>query len=191
MGRRARHHKKQAENGPPPARSIAVRWWPAWVAVAALAVVALWPRGASPPTAESLPAENLPVPVDDAAPPAEDRVDRSAAPATADAPRARVEDVMGNWLREGEQYALVIKKVAADGKADVEYFNPQPIHVGKAEVTRDGNAVNVFVELRDTGYPGSTYRLQYDRRRDALTGTYFLPQQQETFDVVFVRATNR
>jgi len=36
-------------------------------------------------------------------------------------------------------------------------------------------------------YPGSTYTLTYDPRRDQLEGVYFQAAMQQRFDVVFVR----
>jgi hypothetical protein len=45
----------------------------------------------------------------------------------------------------------------------------------------------VSVELRDVNYPGSTYKLSYDPRRDVLVGSYFLAATNETIEVEFVR----
>lgn len=42
------------------------------------------------------------------------------------------------------------------------------------------------VELRDTGYPGSTYTLLYDPDKDALLGLYYQAVQRRNFEVVFV-----
>ena len=67
------------------------------------------------------------------------------------------------------------------------YLNPRPIHVARAEATRDGSTLNVFVELRAPGYPGSTYTLTYDPTRDQLGGVYFQAALQQRFDVMFVR----
>lgn len=50
------------------------------------------------------------------------------------------------------------------------YFNPKSIRVAKAEASRDGGALKVFVELRDVNYPGSTYTLTYDHAGDQLQG---------------------
>ena len=45
----------------------------------------------------------------------------------------------------------------------------------------------VEIELRDTGYPGSSYTLLYDPDKDALLGFYYQAVQKQNFDVVFVR----
>jgi hypothetical protein len=67
------------------------------------------------------------------------------------------------------------------------YLNPKPITIARAEATRDASTLQVFVELRAPGYPGSTYRLTYDPTRDQLAGDYLQAALQQRFDVVFVR----
>ena len=93
----------------------------------------------------------------------------------------------GRWLRPDGGYILEIRAVDASGKIDAVYLNPRPINIAKAEATRDGTALKVFVELRAPNYPGSTYTLTYDREHDQLQGIYFQAVQQQRFDVEFVR----
>ncbi len=95
--------------------------------------------------------------------------------------------LIGRWLRPDGGYILEIRDVDAGGKLDAAYLNPQPIHVARAEVTQDGPRLKVFVELRAPGYPGSTYTLTYDPKRDQLAGVYFQAALRQSFDVVFVR----
>ncbi len=95
--------------------------------------------------------------------------------------------LIGRWLRPDGGYILEIRDIDAGGKIDAAYLNPRPIHVARAEATRDGSALKVFVELRAPGYPGSTYTLTYDPKRDRLAGVYFQAALQQSFDVVFVR----
>jgi hypothetical protein len=95
--------------------------------------------------------------------------------------------VNGRWLRLDGGYVLEIRAVDAGGTIDAAYFNPQPINVARAEATRDGSTLKVFVELRAPNYPGSTYTLTYDPGRDQLGGTYFQAALQQWFDVAFVR----
>jgi len=45
----------------------------------------------------------------------------------------------------------------------------------------------VSVELRAPNYPGSTYTLTYDAKRDQLYGVYFQAIEGKSFDVVFER----
>ncbi len=82
---------------------------------------------------------------------------------------------------------LEIRSVGADGEAQAAYFNPQPIHVAQAKVSREGGSLRVYVELRDVNYPGSTYRLVYDPAGDCLQGTYYQAVAKETYDIFFVR----
>ena len=93
----------------------------------------------------------------------------------------------GRWLRPDGGYVLEIRSVDASGKIDAAYLNPRPISIAKAEATRDGSTVKVFVELRAPNYPGSTYTLTYDQQQDQLRGIYFQAVQQQSFNVYFVR----
>ena len=80
-----------------------------------------------------------------------------------------------------------LPRVEARGTVEAVYLNPRPITVARADATRDGSTLNVFVELRAPGYPGSTYTLTYDPKHDQLQGIYFQAAMQQRFDVVFVR----
>ncbi len=93
----------------------------------------------------------------------------------------------GKWQRPDGDYLLELKQLEKGGALKAAYFNPRPINVSRAELKRRGNELTVFVELRDVNYPGSTYSLQYDSRRDKLTGTYFQAMQGETYNVEFLR----
>lgn len=93
----------------------------------------------------------------------------------------------GRWVRLDGGYVLDIRSVAADGKMDAAYLNPKPIDVAKAQATRDGSSVKVFVELQGANYAGSTYTLTYDPKTDQLAGIYNQVVVQQRFDVSFVR----
>jgi hypothetical protein len=93
----------------------------------------------------------------------------------------------GRWLRPDGGYILDIRDIDANGKIDAVYLNPRPISVARADATRDGSALRVFVELRAPGYAGSTYTLTYDATRDQLAGIYFQAALRQRFDVVFVK----
>lgn len=97
------------------------------------------------------------------------------------------EKVVGRWCRPDGGYVLEIRSIAADGEADAAYYNPKPIHVAKAKVSRDSVGVSVYVELLDENYPGSIYRLVYDVAADCLQGTYYQAVSRETYDIVFGR----
>jgi hypothetical protein len=70
---------------------------------------------------------------------------------------------------------------------DAGYLNPRPIHVSRAEASKEGSLTKVFIELQDVGYPGSTYNLVHDPGREALLGIYYQAQIGQRFEVVFVR----
>ena len=93
----------------------------------------------------------------------------------------------GRWLRRDGGYILEIRKVQPDGAIDAAYLNPRPINVSKAQASRDGSTVRMFVELRAPNYPGSTYTLTYDSKRDELYGVYYQAVEGRSFDVMFVR----
>jgi hypothetical protein len=100
---------------------------------------------------------------------------------------AGLESLVGRWQRPDGGYVLEVRKIAADGKATVRYLNPRPIHVARAEAVPRGDSAKVFVELQDTGYPGSTYTLVYEPKKDILLGIYYHAGMGQYFDVIFVR----
>jgi hypothetical protein len=95
--------------------------------------------------------------------------------------------IAGKWLRPDGGYVLELNDVKPEGKLKAAYFNPRPINVGKVEWRSMDGRIQVFVELRDVNYPGSTYKLIYDPEQDRLHGYYYQAVQKVTFDVVFVR----
>ena len=95
--------------------------------------------------------------------------------------------LVGRWLRPDGGYILEVRRGHANGHLDVAYFNPRPINVARADWQRKDGRLQVFVELRDVNYPGSTYTLDYVPEQDRLVGGYFQAVQQQTFDVEFVR----
>ena len=93
----------------------------------------------------------------------------------------------GRWLRPDGGYILQIRTIDGGGKVDAGYFNPRPIHVSKAQASKEGGKIKVFVELSDVGYPGSTYTLTYDSKQDVLRGVYYQAAMKQSFDVYFTR----
>ena len=71
---------------------------------------------------------------------------------------SRLRELEGRWRRADGGYVLDIRKVRPDGAMDAAYLNPRPINVSKAQATRDGATVRVFVELRAPNYPGAPTR---------------------------------
>ena len=133
------------------------------------------PAPASPTAAVPAPATTAPAATPAAPTPA------------ATVPAAGVAKVKGRWLRPDGGYILAITTIAADGRAEAGYFNPNPIKVAWATVNAEGADIRVKVELRDENYPGCLYKLNYAPDKDRLVGTYFQAQMQQTYEVEFVR----
>jgi hypothetical protein len=103
------------------------------------------------------------------------------------APKVDFQFLKGRWARSDGNYMIEIRKVDADGQLEAGYYNPQPIHISKAEVKKDGAATKVFIELNDANYPGCKYNLTHIPNDDRLAGTYFQAAMQETYEVMFER----
>jgi hypothetical protein len=95
--------------------------------------------------------------------------------------------LIGQWVRPDGGYVIEIRAVNAQGKLDAGYYNPRPINVSRAQVSKPGDKLQIFIELRDTGYPGSTYTLNYHPDRDLLAGIYHQAAQGQNYNVVFIR----
>ena len=97
----------------------------------------------------------------------------------------------GQWVRPDGGYRLLIKQVDAEGRLEAAYINPNapnPLPFSRAEATRNGKVITVFLELRAGGYNGSTYTLDYDAGQDVLKGIYYQAVAQQRYDIHFVRA---
>ena len=90
-------------------------------------------------------------------------------------------------MRPDGGYAITITGVGTDGKLDAGYANPGPLPFAKAEASRVGKTIKIFLELRAGGYAGSTYTLTYDPVADRLAGIYFQAVAQQRFKIYFVR----
>ena len=101
--------------------------------------------------------------------------------------KAAFDSLKGRWLRPDGGYVIDIRDVDARGKLAAGYFNPRPINVSQAEASQEGDTTKVFIELRDVNYPGATYNLTYNPKRDQLRGVYYQPAVRQNFDVVFIR----
>lgn len=95
--------------------------------------------------------------------------------------------IIGKWVRPDGGYVIEIKSVDASGKLDASYYNPRPINVAKAEASRNGAQIKVYIELQDVNYPGSNYNLVYDSKSDQLKGDYYQAVSQEHYSIFFER----
>jgi len=95
--------------------------------------------------------------------------------------------LIGRWARTEGPYVINVSAVDENGKINASYANPRPLPFHTAAVSREGNTLNLFFELRAGGYGGSTYRLKYDAASDSLRGVYDQVVVKQRFDVVFTR----
>jgi phosphoglycolate phosphatase-like HAD superfamily hydrolase len=95
--------------------------------------------------------------------------------------------LVGQWLRPDGGYILDIEYCHPDGKMEAGYYNPRPINISKAQATRIAGKTELFVELRDAGYPGSYYTLTFDSERNRLDGIYHHLGLNQKFEVYFIR----
>jgi len=101
--------------------------------------------------------------------------------------RPNYQSLVGDWLRPDGGYVIRITGVNPDGIVDAGYFNPRPVNVSRAVASFEGEKTKLFIELRDRGYPGSTYNLTYNAKEDALVGIYYQAAIGQSFEVAFFR----
>ncbi len=95
--------------------------------------------------------------------------------------------LIGKWIRPDGGYIISIQSIDSNGQVQATYSNPNPIKVSQAKIVSKRNKVELFLELQDTGYPGCTYDLFYDREADKLRGIYYQAEIKQKFDVIFHR----
>jgi hypothetical protein len=95
------------------------------------------------------------------------------------------EKIKGKWMRSDGGYCLEFKRLMPNNELEVAYFNPNPIHVGKARLYEERGFTKVFVELQDVNYPGSRYTLIFNVEKKQLIGNYFQATQGVDYEVSF------
>ena len=95
--------------------------------------------------------------------------------------------LIGRWVRNDAGYVIEIRSIDAEGKMEAGYYNPRPIHVSVAKATREDAGIKIFIELRDRGYPGSTYTLVYVPQNNLLVGFYYQAGLGQNFEVLFTK----
>jgi len=101
------------------------------------------------------------------------------------------QSLIGRWVRPDGGYIIDVRGIDSGGRLDAGYFNPREINVSRAEASLEEGTIKLFIELQDTGYPGSTYNLSYHEQQDKLVGVYFQAVLQQNFEVLFVRMPAR
>jgi len=95
--------------------------------------------------------------------------------------------LIGEWVRPDGGYVLDIKSIDSGGNIKMAYLNPRPINVSKARAEIKAGKIELFIELRDRGYPGSYYTLTFDSERNLLVGVYHQLGSNQNFNVYFVK----
>ena len=98
--------------------------------------------------------------------------------------QASVEQFAGEWTRSDGTYKLLI--TVESGKAVAQYFNPAAINVESTSVKEADDYLSLKIVLRDQGYDGSNYELQYIPEYRFLVGIYTITGQAPT-EVYFTR----
>ena len=111
----------------------------------------------------------------------------TAAAVPAATEKSGLEVLKGAWVRPDGGYTIAIKSIGPNGALDAMYFNPNQLPFAKAQASREGAAVRVFLELQAGGYGGSTYDLTYDPASDQLKGIYYQAVAKQKFEIYFVR----
>jgi hypothetical protein len=162
---RNKPHKKQQSSGP----AKASRWW--WM-IGVLIILSAMALMFWPGTKSTVPANPALLPPSSAA---KENVN------------AGQEQLVGRWVRNDGGYVIEIRSVGSNGKMEAFYFNPNPVHVGRAEWEQKNNTIIVVVALSDVNYPGSTYTLEFIEGEDRLKGMYYQAVENVNFDVEFAR----
>ena len=145
-----------------------------WISIVVVAVVAgvVWRVGGSRSESTALPGgETTP----------------AAAPPIAPLTVADAQGLVGRWVRTDSPYVLEIVSATDDGSLEAAYYNPRSINVSRAAFRVVDGTFEVFVELRDANYPGSTYTLRYAAADDVLRGVYYQAVLGQSYDVTFAR----
>jgi hypothetical protein len=101
---------------------------------------------------------------------------------------ADIQRLAGQWVRPDGGYILELSEIRTGGKLKARYFNPRPINVYQSEYRIRKGRIELFIELRDTNYPGSKYHLTYRPEADTFEGTYFQAMERQTYNITFERA---
>lgn len=96
----------------------------------------------------------------------------------------------GKWQRTDGNYLIKVSGVQEGGQAAVEYFNPRSIHVVHAAISTEKDLIKLLIKFQDKGYEGSSYRLYYYAKKDALLGFYYQAPKDKTYEVIFLRKTH-
>lgn len=167
-----KHPKQKVQNNP--GKSSKLIWTCIGVIAIALCALVIWKTSdsksqpPSDPPSVAVEKENTPLP---------------KVPSKSD----EFKKFVGKWSRTDAPYVIEIKGVNEDGKLDAAYYNPRTINVSIAEIRQKNDTMELFLELRDTNYPGSSYTLAYNQATDMFQGVYFQAVMGQNYNVAFRR----
>jgi hypothetical protein len=92
----------------------------------------------------------------------------------------------GRWRAQDGWRVIDIKKIYPTGRIEVEYSNPESVHVTQAQAARDGRVTRVQLVLRDAD-SSYTYDLTYDPGSDRLKGVYRQKTNTKGTEIIFLR----
>jgi hypothetical protein len=92
----------------------------------------------------------------------------------------------GRWQCPG-QGIFHIKNVTSTGSMEVEYFNPESVHVIQAQAARDGTSTKILIILRQSGTFCCTYNLAYEPEHDQIRGVFWQKNSPQPTEVIFQR----
>ena len=90
----------------------------------------------------------------------------------------------GEWTRSDGTYKLQV--VEEEGALKAKYLNPKPINVESTTVNKAESGLVMRIVLRDEGYPGSIYDLEYIPQYRVLVGFSTIPGQEPS-EVYFTK----
>lgn len=91
---------------------------------------------------------------------------------------------VGEWTRSDGTYKFKISE--EEGALKAIYLNPMPINVESTTMDKSETGLLIRIVLRDEGYPGSIYELEYIPQYRVLAGYYTIPGQEPS-QVYFMR----
>jgi hypothetical protein len=94
----------------------------------------------------------------------------------------------GRWRAQDARGVIDIQHIDPTGSMEVQYFDPEPVQVTKAQAARDGQLTKILLKLSNPSSPCCIYDLTYDSGSDRLKGVYWQKTDPKSTEVVFIRA---
>ncbi|MGG7034840.1 MAG: hypothetical protein ACI7YS_06545 [Flavobacterium sp.] len=95
--------------------------------------------------------------------------------------------LIGEWSQTETRNLIKITETLEIGKLELEVYNPTKIEIEKANWSKTGNLLSVYIELQNENLTRSNYKLNYIPQRDVLVGEYFQATDSTRYSVEFIR----